>query len=114
VAPVIDGIWKKNLNGESISWSRRTFCLRNGNRLQEHIFNVCFLPILDEDGKTIGFYEPFKEATHDACAERRSESIRSISSLVAGEDDVSTFYQKVIAALQSNGQYAYPCSSKTV
>jgi hypothetical protein len=75
---------------------------------------VCFLPILDEDGKTIGFYEPFKEATHDACAERRSESIRSISSLVAGEDDVSTFYKKVIAALESNGKYAYHCSLRAI
>lgn len=107
---MVDGIWKKNLNGQPIMWLRRTFFLRNGNRLQEHIFNVSFLPILDEDGRTIGFYEPFKEVTHDACAERRSESIRSISSLVAGEDDVATFYQKVIAALEPNGKSICYCA----
>ena len=108
VAKLLDDLWKKNLKGEPIMWVHRTFYLRDGNRLIEHIFNMSFLPIIDEDGKTIGFYEPIKEVTHDALAERRSESIRRISDLVAGEEDVATFYQKVIAALEPNRESPIP------
>lgn len=91
-------------------WVHSTFYLRNGNRLQEHIFNMSFLPIIDEDGKTVGFYELIKEVTHAALNERRSENIRRISSLVAGEDDLGEFYQKVIAALELNRESSMPCN----
>jgi hypothetical protein len=105
VAKMLDDLWRTNLKGEPIMWTNKTFYLRNGNRLQEHIFNMSFLPIIDEDGKTIGFYEPIKEVTRDALAERRSDNIRRISELVTGEDDIGRFYQKVIAALEPNREW---------
>lgn len=102
VANMIDDLWKKNLKGEPVLWMHRAFYLRNSNRLQEHIFNISFLPIIDELGKTVAFYEPFKEVTRDALNERRSSNIRQISELTAGENDLSMFYQKVMAALEPN------------
>jgi hypothetical protein len=113
VATVLDDLWMKNVKGEPILWVRRTFYLRNGNRLQEHIFNVSFLPIIDEDGKTVAFYEPVKEVTRDALNERRSENIRKISELTAGEDNLSSFYQKVLAALEPNGALTQLFPSKS-
>ena len=40
VAKLLDDLWKQNLKGEPIMWVHRTFYLRDGNRLIEHIFNM--------------------------------------------------------------------------
>lgn len=103
VAKMLDELWKKNLKGEPILWMHQTFHLRNGNRLQEHIFNICFLPIIDEDGRTIAFYETIKEVTRDFLSERRAKNMRKINELATGEDDLSGFFKKVVTALEPNG-----------
>ncbi|KIW04769.1 uncharacterized protein PV09_03960 [Verruconis gallopava] len=103
VAKTLNDLWTRNVRGEPIFWQHRTFYLRNGNRLQEHIVNLSFLPVIDEDGKTVGFYEQIKEITQDALNERRSENIRKINELTAGEEDPTIFYKKIMTALEPNG-----------
>lgn len=106
VAKMVDEIWTKCVHGQPISMERQPFYLRNGKRLQEHIFNLSFLPVFDEDGRTIAFYESIKEVTMDHINERRASSVRLFGELSAREEDLGVFYRKVIDALEPNGMSA--------
>ncbi|TLD27691.1 putative hsp90-like protein [Venturia nashicola] len=103
VADQLDHLWSRGIiEGKATPLEHQPFYLRNGNRLEEQIFNVNMLPIIDEHGSTVGFYEPLTEITNDYLNDRRSNNVRKIGELTAGEENPSAFYQSVIKALEPN------------
>jgi PAS domain-containing protein len=104
-AKVLDEFWRTGIeDGKATVLNHQAFLLRNGERLEERIFNLSLLPIIDENGETIGFYEPLAEITTDHLNERRSESVRKIGQLTAGEEDPVAFFQSIMRALDNNGK----------
>jgi hypothetical protein len=58
VATQLNSIWHQGIkNGKATAMRYQPFYLRNGDRLEEKIFNLSLLPIFDENGTTVGFYE---------------------------------------------------------
>ena len=104
-AKVLDEFWRAGIeDGKATTLDHQPFLLRNGERLEERIFNLSLLPIFDENGDTAGFYEPLTEITTDHLNERRSESVRKIGQLTAGEEDPVVFFQSIMRALADNGE----------
>jgi hypothetical protein len=104
-AKVLDEFWRAGIeDGKATILDHQPFLLRNGERLEEKIFNLSLLPILDENGETVGFYEPLTEITTDHLNERRSDSVRKIGELTAGEEDPVLFFQSIMRALAGNGK----------
>jgi PAS domain-containing protein len=104
-ARVLDEFWRSGIeDGKATVLDHQAFLLRNGERLEERIFNLSLLPIFDANGETVGFYEPLTEITTDHLNERRSESVRRIGELTAGEEDPEVFFQSIMRALADNGK----------
>lgn len=58
VADQLDYLWSRGIiDGKASPLENQPFYLRNGDRLEEQIFNVNMIPIIDEHGSTVGFYE---------------------------------------------------------
>lgn len=58
VAVQLDDLWSRGIiDGKATPMDHQPFYLRNGDRLEEQIFNVNMLPIIDQRGTTVGFYE---------------------------------------------------------
>jgi hypothetical protein len=56
-AKVLDEFWRVGIqDGKATELKHQPFLLRNGDRLEERIFNLRLLPIFDENGETVGFY----------------------------------------------------------
>lgn len=49
--------------------------------------------------------QPLTEITNDYLNDRRSNNVRKIGELTAGEENTSVFYQSVLKALEPNSQY---------
>jgi hypothetical protein len=61
VANQLDHLWSRGIvDGKATLMDHQPFYLRNGDRLEEQIFNVSMLPIIDEHGTTVGFYEVYQ------------------------------------------------------
>jgi hypothetical protein len=74
VAAQLDGLWSRGIvEGKATPMDHQPFYLRNGDRLEEQIFNVNMLPIIDSHGKTVGFYEASLQA-------RKSQALLILSS----------------------------------
>jgi hypothetical protein len=103
VGAALDAIWEVGIkDGQATYLGRQPFYLRNGDRLEEKFFNLSLMPVIDESGETVAFYEPLTEITADYLNERRSENVRKIGELTAGEENPSEFFQSVVRALEPN------------
>lgn len=96
------------VEGKSSVVKYTNFHLRNGFRREERIFTFSIVPVIDDKGKTLGAYERLFEATSEFLQERRSESIRKIEQLTAGEEDPASFFQSLVDAVADNGMPSMP------
>jgi hypothetical protein len=108
-AEVLDEFWRKGIQeGKATVLEHQPFLLRNGSRLEERIFNLSLIPIIEE-GICVGFYEPLSEITVDHLNDRREKSLRKISQFTSGEEDSQRFFQSITEALSDNGKRIKTC-----
>ncbi|KAF2431352.1 hypothetical protein EJ08DRAFT_713029 [Tothia fuscella] len=103
VAQILDEFWRSGFeDAKTTVMAHQTYPLRNGSKLEERIFNFSLIPIIDENGHTAGIYQRLSEVTPDHLNDRRSESVRMISQLTAGEEDPEAFFTSIIRGLADN------------
>lgn len=77
------------------------FIVRNGF-LEETYFSWSIVPLVGEDGKIAGLYNPCFEKTRRKIAERRMLTLREVGEKVATAKDVAEFWGQVTKALEYN------------
>ena len=101
----LDKIWEKGrMFGESTKLEEQTYFLRNGSRLEERVFNLSLIPIFDQYGGTVGFYEPLMEVTTDHLNKRRLSTLSKIGEVTANEGNLQAFFRKIVDALDDNSK----------
>ena len=81
-----------------------TYFLLRDTKLEEHIFHLNMLPVLGESGETVGIYQHIIEITEEQVRNRRLSTLISMADLTAGEEEVRTFFSRVIESLRSNSK----------
>ena len=99
----LNQVWEEGrLLGKAVKMDRQTYFLRNGSRLEERVFNLSLIPIIDHVGETIGFYEPLVEVTTDHVNNRWLSVLSKIGEVTASEGNLAAFFGKIIDALRDN------------
>ena len=106
-AELLDQLWiQGRAHGKATLMPQQEFFILNDGKLEERFFNITILPVVGEWGEAVGFYEPFTEITSDYLNERRSGTVRRIGEVTVGDKDPVTFFQKLMTALDENGNLA--------
>jgi PAS domain S-box-containing protein len=76
------------------------FIHRNGY-LEEGFFNMRVMPIMDDDGSVIGFYEPVLEVTKQTLSERRMHMLLELSEFTSSETSMRDLWNRLLEFLSS-------------
>lgn len=79
----------------------RLFMKRSGY-LEETYFSWSIVPLVGEDGKVVGLYNPAFELTRRKIAERRMLTLREVGERTAAAREVKDFWGQVLAGLENN------------
>ena len=99
---VLEEIWQESSIGQSTRQRNVTYFLLQGSKLEETIFHLNLLPFLGENGETVGVYQSVVNITDEQVRNRRLSTLTSMAELTAHEEDLGTYFSKVLEGLQGN------------
>ncbi|KAF2839264.1 hypothetical protein M501DRAFT_933958 [Patellaria atrata CBS 101060] len=76
--------------------------IKRSDYLEETYFSWSIIPMVGTDGAVSGLYNPAFEKTRRKIAERRMLTLREVGERTASARDVKTFWEQVLAALETN------------
>lgn len=92
----------------TMKYDDHIFVDRQGH-VEEVYFTWSIIPVLDEDGKVIGMYNPAFENTRRRVGERRVLTLRKITEMLSTMTDIESLWPRVLQGLESNS-YDIPCA----
>jgi hypothetical protein len=103
-ASTLHKVWDECMLGKGGRQKNVTYFLQHGSRLEESVFHLNMLPVIGDNGETVGVYQTIVDITDEQIQHRRLSTVMTIAELTVNEEDLTTFFSKIIEGLQGNGK----------
>jgi PAS domain S-box-containing protein len=95
------------LDGKAFKQVNSQLFIQRRGYLEEGFFNMVVIPILDDDGSVVGFYEPVVEVTKLTLTERRMHTLLRLSERTSSATCLMEFWNLLLNALSGDHQDIY-------
>jgi PAS domain S-box-containing protein len=90
------------LDGKAFKQDNSQLFIHRGEYLEEGFFNMIVMPLLDDDGFVVGYYEPVSEVTKQTLSERRMHTLLKLSEIMSSATSLKELWRLLLETLSTN------------
>ncbi|KAH8890495.1 hypothetical protein GQ53DRAFT_794785 [Thozetella sp. PMI_491] len=87
------------LDGKPFTQDKTQLFIHRSSYLEEGYFNMRVVPLIDDDGSVVGFYEPVSEVTKQTLSERRMYMLLKLSERTSSETSLRGLWRRLLESL---------------
>lgn len=89
------------IDGKALKQDNTQLLIQRNGFLEEGFFNLIVMPLFDDEGSVVGFYEPVTEVTKQNLAERRMHTLMKVGERTSLAVSLEDLWSRCVEALTS-------------
>lgn len=95
------------LDGKSFKQENARLSINRNGYLEDAFFNLRVIPIQNQEGKVLGFYEPVSETTRQVLSGRRLETLLEVGENISSSTSIEDLWRALLNALRGHQSDVY-------